>query len=67
MDEISRERILRHREKYQNFLKSINCCPLCSGPLTLVHEVSEHQEQIKETAHCENCDLETRRQNHSRH
>ncbi len=67
MDEITREKIKRHQEKYQNFLKSMNCCPLCSEPLILLHEVNEAEEVIKETAHCDQCDIETRRKDHPRH
>ena len=64
MDEINRERIQRRQKEFQTFLKSMNCCPLCSSPLTLIHEVDEENEKIKETAHCESCDVETRRKEH---
>ena len=64
MDEISRENMIRRQKEYQSFLKSMNCCPLCSAPLTLIHEVNEESALIKETAHCEGCDVETRRKEH---
>ena len=64
MDEMTKEHIIRRQEKYQSFLKSINCCPLCSAPLTLIHEVDQENECIKETAHCDDCDIETRRKEH---
>lgn len=64
MDEITRENIVRRQKKYQSFLQSINCCPLCTAPLTLIHEVDDENKSIKETAHCDDCDVETRRKNH---
>ncbi len=67
MDEMTREEIIKRHRRYQNFMRSINCCPLCSNPLTLIHEIDEEEETIKETAHCDQCDLETRRKDHSRH
>lgn len=67
MDEITKEQIERTQKKYLSFLRSINCCPLCSTPLSLIHEVNEEEEVIKETAHCEQCDIETRRKDHPRH
>jgi hypothetical protein len=67
MDEISKQKIIQHQQKYQSFLKSMNCCPLCSTPLTLIHEVDTHLELIKETAHCSQCDIETRKKDHPRH
>ena len=67
MDEISQDEMIRRQQKYQNFLRSVNCCPLCSTPLTLIHEINEEEELIKETAHCDQCDIETRRKDHARH
>ena len=45
----------------------MNCCPLCSEPLTLIHEVNEEDAQIKEIAHCDRCELETRKKDHGIH
>lgn len=67
MDEMTREKLLQYQQKYQNFLRSMNCCPLCSTPLTLIHEINEEEERIKETAHCDQCKIETRRKDHPRH
>lgn len=67
MDEITREKFLQHQQRYLSFLRSMNCCPLCSAPLTLIHEINEEEEIIKETAHCDQCKIETRRKDHSRH
>lgn len=67
MDEMTRDKIAKHQQRYLSFLKAMNCCPLCSSPLTLIHEINAEEETIKETAHCEKCDVETRRKNHSRH
>ncbi len=67
MDEKIVEKYQSHREKYQNFLKAMNCCPLCSTPLILVHEVHEEDHLIKETAHCDQCEMQTRRKEHIRH
>lgn len=67
MDEMTKQEIETRQRRYQNFLKSINCCPLCSTPLTLIHEIDDQQEVIKETAQCSECDVETRRVEHSRH
>lgn len=67
MDEMTREEIIKRHRKYQNFMRSINCCPLCSTPLTLIHEIDEEKQVIKETAHCSECDVETRRKDHPRH
>ena len=68
MDKISpEEKIKRRRQRYRHFLKSVNCCPLCSSPLILIHEVNREDQQIKETAQCDQCHIETRRKNHSCH
>ena len=64
MEEINQKAIVRRQKRYQNFLKAINCCPLCSSPLSLIHEVDEDNGSIKETAHCDECDVETRRKEH---
>ena len=64
MDEIERQKIEKRQQKYTQFLRSMNCCPLCSSPLSLIHEVNEEEEVIQETAHCSNCDLETRKKDH---
>ncbi|MCB0377793.1 MAG: hypothetical protein KDD33_04810 [Bdellovibrionales bacterium] len=64
MDEIKQQEVENHQKKYQTFLQSINCCPLCTSPLTLIHEVDEESSIIKETAHCDQCDVETRRKEH---
>ena len=67
MDEMNKEQIEARQKKYQSFLRAINCCPLCASPLTLIHEVFEGEELIKETAQCDNCDVETRKIEHPRH
>lgn len=67
MDEMTREKMIERHKRYQSFMRSINCCPLCSTPLTLIHEIHEKDEVIKETAHCDQCDIETRRKDHPRH
>jgi len=67
MEEMTREKMVKRQQRYQSFLRAMNCCPLCSTPLTLIHEINEDDESIKETAHCDQCDIETRRKEHSRH
>ena len=67
MDEMTKQKIENRQRLYQNFLRTMNCCPLCTTPLTLIHEIDEEEELIKETAHCSECDIETRRRDHSRH
>ncbi len=67
MDEKIVEKLQNQRERYQNFLKAMNCCPLCSAPLVLIHEVYEEDHTIKETAHCEQCEMQTRCKDHIRH
>ena len=61
------EQFKSQRERYQSFLKSVNCCPLCSTPLILIHEICEEDHTIKETAHCEQCEIQTRCKDHIRH
>lgn len=67
MEEMTYEQMIERQQRYQKFLRAMNCCPLCSTPLTLVHEINEEEEHIKETAHCDQCDIETRRKDHNRH
>ena len=67
MDEKTVEKFQSHRKKYQSFLKAMNCCPLCSSPLVLVHEICKEDHIIKETAHCDHCEVQTRRKDHIRH
>ncbi len=67
MDEMTREKLVKRQQRYTSFMRSMNCCPLCATPLTLIHEINEEEELIKETAHCDQCDIETRRKDHNRH
>ena len=67
MDEKMVEEFQSRREKYQSFLKAMNCCPLCSSPLVLIHEFHERDHIVKETAHCDQCEIQTRRKDHICH
>ena len=67
MDEITKKELIKRHNRYRNFMRSINLCPLCSTPLTLIHEICEQDHTIKETAHCSECDVETRKKQHSCH
>ena len=67
MDEITEDRLLalqKRREKFREFLQSINLCPLCSSPLSLIYEVDRDAGYIEELAHCGECQLETRKKDY---
>jgi len=64
MDEIKQKQILRRQKRYREFLQGVNLCPLCSSPLTLIHEVDKDAGYIEEVAHCSECQLETRKKDH---
>ena len=55
----------KRQQRYQEFLQGINLCPLCSSPLTLIHEVDKEAGYIEELAHCSECQLETRKKDHT--
>ena len=65
--EKAQQRHQSRRYKYESFLKSVNCCPLCSSPLILIHEINGQDHRIKETAHCDICEVQTRQKNHTCH
>ena len=64
MDEIKEKEFERKRNRTIEFLQGINLCPLCSSPLTLIHEVNKEAGYIEEIAHCSECKLETRKKDH---
>ena len=67
MDKKMRQDYQNDKEKYQSFLKAINCCPLCSSPLILIHEFYTGGHRVQETAHCDQCEIQTRRKDHTCH
>ena len=64
---MNKKKFENQRDRYQNFLKTINCCPLCSSPLVLIHEFYKENHLVKETARCDECEIQTRRKDHICH
>ncbi len=50
---------------HRDFIQAHNNCILCSSVLELRHIRSEDQGEIKEEAHCPQCDLRTRAKNYT--
>lgn len=51
--------------KHREFVKEQNHCILCGQTLDLRHIRTEEDKQIKEEAHCKQCDLRTRAKTYS--
>ncbi len=50
---------------HKDFIQSHNNCILCSSVLELRHVRNESGNEIREEAHCPQCDLRTRAKNYT--
>lgn len=53
------------KEIYQEYIKSQNHCVLCGTVLEIRHLVDLEKNNVKEEAHCSECEVRTRNKTHT--